>query len=475
MSGSGIGLKRGFPTLFFVCVILRLRHGASWRLLGVREGVKMTGLAAKRMREEPRFCGLEKFEKKIWRMAGNAESRLEEQAAGYAGVRHAVALSCGTAAVHLAVRLAAERLYGSRSGVSTPAGVGAGGSLFGKRAFCPALAPAAAISPIVYEGGEPVFIDASPDDWGMDPQALELAFQKYPDVRLVTFAHLYGFPGQIDKVKRICEKHDALLIEDAAESLGAKYNGKPVGSFGDYGTISFRGDGFAAGSGGGALLANDAHSAAKARKWAAQSLEDVRWNQHEELGYNYRISEAVADAALARLSSLEERIAQKKRIYDRYADRLEPLGVELNPYDGMVSEPSYRRSCMRLDENSLCAMERSDKSYTYRDEHGRTCPMEILEALEAFCVEGDSIWKPMHTQPMYRNHDFISVDGGRRTCIDRYSQKFGRVDESVDLFEKGVCLPSDVEMTQEEQERVIEIIYACFCGREFGGRYVYDH
>ena len=450
----------------------------------------MTVLAAKCMREEPRFYGLKKFEKKIWlslpavhgggleyagweyggnqmATAGATISRLERIVAEYANVDHAVALSCGTAAVHLAVKLAAERLYGSSSGISTPDGLGRGGCLFGKRAFCPALAPAAAVNPIVYEGGEPVFIDASPDDWSMDPQALELAFQKYPDVKIVIFAHLYGFPGQIDTVKQICERHEALLIEDAAESLGAKYKGQPTGSFGDYGIFSFNGNKIITGSAGGMLLTNDAYSAAKARKWSTQSCEDVLWNQHEELGYNYRMGDVIAGLVFGQWKHLEEYIAQKKRIYDYYADRLEPLGVELNPYDAGVSEPNYWLSCMCLDENSLCAMERSDQSYSYRDEHGRTCPMELLEALESFSVEGRLIWKPMHLQPMYRSHEFISVDGGRRGFDGCYSRMLERADESRDLFRRGICLPSDIRMTEEEQERVVEIIYACFCGRDF--------
>lgn len=450
----------------------------------------MTSLAAKCMREEPRFYGLEKFNNKIRlstpvmhgegfeyarlvcgenQMTANGETigRLEDIVAGYANVDHAVALSCGTAAIHLAVKLAAKRLYGSSSGVSTPDGLGVGGCLFGKRAFCPALAPAAAVNPIVYEGGEPVFIDASPDDWGMDPQALELAFQKYPDVKLVVFAHLYGFPGQVDKVKQICGEHGALLIEDAAESLGAKYKGKATGSFGDYGIFSFDGNKIITGSSGGMLLTNDAHSAAKARKWAAQSCEDVLWNQHEELVYNYQMSDVIAGLVLGRWGHLERYIAEKKRIYDYYADRLETLGVELNPYNAGVSAPNYWLSCMCIDDNSLCAMERSDQSYTYRDEHGRTCPMEVLEALGAFFVEGRPIWKPMHLQPMYRNHEFISVDGGRRAFDGCYSRMLGHVDESRDLFGKVICLPSDIRMTEEEQERVVEIICACFCGRDF--------
>ncbi len=451
----------------------------------------MTELAAKCIREEPRFSGLKKFNHKIWLSSptmhgeeleymakayktnwmstvGANIDELEQLVAKYAGVKHAIALSCGTAAIHLAVKLAAERLYGSSSGISTPNGLGAGGSLFGKRVFCSDLTFAATANPIVYEGGEPVFIDASPDDWNMDPQALEVAFQKYPDVKLVVFAHLYGFPGQIDEIKRICERHGALLIEDAAESLGAKYKGRPTGGFGDYGIFSFNGNKIITGSCGGMLITNDWHSAAKARKWSTQSREDAPWYQHEELGYNYRMSNVVAGIVLGQWGYLEAHVAEKKRIYDFYTDRLKPLGVELNPYDAEASEPNYWLSCMCLDKNSQCAMTRSDKSYTYEDVHGRTCPMEVLGALEAFSAEGRPVWKPMHLQPMFCNHEFISVDGGRRTFDGCFGGRLlERIEESGRLFGNGVCLPSDIKMTEEEQERVVEIIYACFSERDF--------
>lgn len=387
--------------------------------------------------------------------------------AEYAGVKNVVALSSGTAAVHLAVKLAAEKIYGSSSGISTPDGLGAGGSLFGKRVFCSDFTAAATVNPVIYEGGEPIFIDASPDDCNMDPQALELAFEKYPDVKLVVFAHLYGFPGQVDIIKSICEKHGALLVEDAAESLGAKYKGKPTGSFGDYGIFSFHDNKIITGSSGGALLTSDSYSAYKAKKWSAQGCGTTPWEQHEEIGYNYRMSNVIAGIILSQWNHLEGHIAGKKCIYDRYADRLEPLGVELNPYDAGVSEPNYWLSCMYLSENSLCAMTVSDQSYTYEKVHGRTCPMEILEALEAFGAEGRPVWKPMHLQPVYRNCEFISVDGARRSFDGYYSRMLERVDESSSLFEHGVCLPSDIKMTEEEQEWVIEIIYACFSGREF--------
>ena len=453
---------------------------------------EMTELAAKCMRDEPRYRGLKKFHKKIclssptihgeeldyigkaleagyMSTAGENIDALEKLVAEYTSVKHAVALSCGTAAIHLAVKLAAEELYGSSSGLSTPKGLGMGGSLLGKRVFCSDLTAAAAVNPVVYEGGEPVFIDASPDDWNMDPQVLELAFEKYPDVKLVVFVHLYGFPGQIDIIKNICEKHGALLIEDAAESLGARYKGKPIGSYGDYGIFSFGGNKIITGSSGGVLLTNDGNGAARARKWSKQSREDAQWYQHEELGYNYQMSDIVAGAVLGQWGHLEEHIAEKKRIYNCYTDKLGLLGVEMNPYDTRVSEPNYWMSCMRLEENSLCAITKSDLSYTYESVHGRTCPMEILEALEAFLAEGRPVWKPMHLQPIYRNHEFISVDGGRWPSDGCCHGMLERADEGRSLFDQGICLPSDIKMTQDEQEQILEVIYACYNGRWFTG------
>ena len=439
------------------------------------------------MRSEPRFHGIDKFENKIWLSSptmhgeemeyvkrayetnwmstvGENIDELEQTAAEYTGVKHAVAVSCGTAALHLAVKLAAERLYGSSSGIMTPYGLGKGGCLFGKRVFCSDATFAATVNPVVYEGGEPVFIDTG-DDWNMDADALEHAFAMYPDVKLVVFAHLYGFPGRIDRIKEICVKHGALLIEDAAESLGATYMERQTGSFGDYGILSFNGNKIITGSSGGMLLVNDRYSAEKARKWATQSREHAPWYQHEEIGYNYRMSNVIAGIALGQWKHLDEHIRAKKRIYDRYADGLEGLGIEMNPYDADTTEPNYWLPCMRLDENSLCEMTMADETYTYKSVHGRTCPMEILEALEAFGAEGRPFWKPMHIQPVFRNHVFVTVDGERRMQEEFYNGMLERADEGRRLFSQCVCLPSDIKMTEEEQDKVIAIVAACFDGR----------
>ena len=252
-----------------------------------------------------------------------------------------MALSCGTAALHLAVKLASEQLYGSGSGISTPQGLGKGGCLYGKRVFCSDLTFDATVNPVLYEGGEPVFIDVSPEDWNMDPEALEMAFQHYPDVKLVIFAHLYGVPAQADEIKNICRRHGALLIEDAAESLGALYKGVQTGSLGDYGVISFNGNKIITGSSGGMLLVNDRYSAEKVRKWSTQSRESAPWYQHEELGYNYRMSNVIAGVVRGQWEHLEEHIAAKKSIYRRYERALEGLGIQMNPYNDRNCEPNF--------------------------------------------------------------------------------------------------------------------------------------
>lgn len=387
---------------------------------------------------------------------------LEETAAKYIGVKYALAVSCGTAALHLAVKLAAERIYGGSTGISVPEGMGKGGSLYKKRVFCSDLTFAATVNPVVYEGGEPVFIDASPDDWNMDPQALEVAFEKYPDVKIVILVHLYGVPAQVDEIRKICDRYGALLIEDAAESLGAVYKGRLTGSIGDYGVISFNGNKIITGSSGGMLLANDRYSIEKARKWATQSREHAPWYQHEEIGYNYRMSNVIAGIVCGQWEHLSEHIEAKKKIYMRYEDALKDCGMQMNPYDGESSEPNFWLSCMLIDENYMCEMVRSDNGYVYCHTHGRSCPMEVYDALAAFNMESRPIWKPMHLQPIFRKHGFVTVEGCRNCNGAFYMEKIERVDTGADIFQRGLCLPSDVKMTDEEQERVVEVVLACF-------------
>ena len=319
---------------------------------------------------------------------------------------------------------------------------------------------AATLNPVVYEGGIPVFIDTEESSWNMDPIALEKAFEKYPDVKLVVCAELYGFPGRIDLIKKICEKHGALLIEDAAEAMGATLYNKQCGSFGDYSAISYNGNKIITGSSGGCLLTNNLEDANKARKWSTQAREAASWYQHEEVGYNYRISNVIAGVARGQYPYLEEHIAQKKAIYERYKEGLKDLPITMNPIiDG--AEPNYWLSALIIDKKAMCRQVRSDSEALFIPEKGKTCPTEILEAISSINAEGRPIWKPMHMQPMYRMHEFITQAGSGRAKTNAYIQ--GSVmDVGADIFERGCCLPSDNKMTVEQQSVIIELIKNCF-------------
>lgn len=393
---------------------------------------------------------------------GENIDRLEQTASEYLGVNHGVAVSCGTAALHLAVKLAARRLYGSSSGISTPAGLGAGGSLLGKRVFCSDMTFAATVNPVVYEGGEPVFIDGEYDTWNMDPEALEQAFERYPDVKLVVLAHLYGTPGKMEEIRKLCNAHGALLIEDAAESLGAVYKGKQTGTFGDYSIISFNGNKIITGSSGGMLLCGSEEEAEKARKWSTQSREAAPWYQHEEIGYNYRISNVIAGVVRGQWKHLKEHIQEKTRIYQCYREGLSDLPVSMNPWEEAISEPNFWLSCMTIHPEAMCETQRSGRKSLYRREGGKTCPTELLEVLAHFGAEGRPIWKPMHLQPMYRNHGFVTAHDSRMGKSKGYG--FGDQERDVggDIFRRGLCLPSDIKMSPNQQKEIIEIIHRCF-------------
>lgn len=384
--------------------------------------------------------------------AGENVNELEKIAAEKAEMKYAVALCNCTAALHLCVKFAGEKLYGK------PA-IGRG-ALEGKRVFCSDMTFSATLNPVVYEGGIPVFIDTEKESWNMDPVALEKAFEMYPEVKLVVCAELYGFPGRIDIIKGICEKHGALLIEDAAEAMGATLFGKQCGSFGDYSAISYNGNKIITGSSGGCLLTNDLEVANKARKWSTQAREAAAWYQHEEVGYNYRISNVVAGIARGQYPYLEEHIAQKKAIYERYKEGLKDLPIKMNPIvDG--TEPNYWLSALIIDEDAMCKQVRDDTKALYIAEEGKTCPTEILEAIASINAEGRPIWKPMHMQPMYRMHEFVTQSGSGRAKTNAYIAG-GAVDVGADIFHRGVCLPSDNKMTAEEQDRIIEVIKRCF-------------
>ena len=370
------------------------------------------------------------------------------------GCKHAVALSSGTAAMHLAIKLAGERLYGQ------PA-VGHG-VLEGRKVFCSDMTFDATINPVAYEGGEAVFIDSEYDTWNMDPVALEKAFELYPDVRLVVVVHLYGTPCKMDELRAVCEKHGALIVEDAAESMGATYKGRQTGVLGDVGVVSFNGNKIITGSSGGMLLTDDGEAAEKVRKWSTQSREDAAWYQHEELGYNYRMSNVIAGVVRGQYPHLEEHIAQKKAIYERYAENLAGLPVSMNPYQKDVAEPNYWLSCLLIDKEAMCRQVRGDKEALYVAEAGKSCPTEILEAIASINAEGRPIWKPMHMQPIYRSHAFVTAAGNGRARSNAYIESAGFVDVGADIFARGLCLPSDNKMTLAQVDIVCEVIRKCF-------------
>lgn len=380
-------------------------------------------------------------------------NEVERIAAKKAEVKYAVALSCGTAALHLCVKLAGEKLYGKPE-----TGCGA---VQDRKVFCSDMTFAATVNPVVYEGGIPVFIDTERDTWNMDPVALEKAFEIYPEVKLVIMAHLYGFPGKVDELRAVCDKHGALLIEDAAESVGATYKGKETGSFGDYAAISYNGNKIITGSSGGCLLTNDLEVANKARKWSTQARENAAWYQHKEVGYNYRMSNIIAGVVRGQYPYLEEHIAQKKAIWERYREDLKNLPVSMNPFEEDKAVPNYWLSAILIDREAMCRQVRDDANAIYIPEHGKSCPMEILEATADINAEGRPIWKPMHMQPMYQMNPFITAAGNGRAGTNTYIDG-GTEDVGADIFERGLCLPSDNKMSVEQQERIIDVIKRCF-------------
>ena len=415
---------------------------------------------------DPRFAGIEKFKNKLWlsspTMHGDEQkwvdeairtnwvstigeniNEVEKQMAEYIGCKYAVGLSCGTSALHLATKLAAEKLYGQARPNH--------GTLEGKKVFCSDTTFNASIASVAYEDGEAVLIDTEYDTWNMSPEALEKAFELYPDVKLVIVAHLYGTPGKMEEIKTICEKHGALIVEDAAESLGAKYrlHGKWVetGTLGHYNCISFNGNKVITGSAGGMFLTDSQEDANKVRKWSTQSREAAPWYQHEELGYNYRMSNIVAGVIRGQIPYLQEHIGQKKAIWERYKEGLKDLPVKMNPWDRERSVPNFWLSCLIIDEDAMAPAVRGDQDYLYKSESGKSSPQEILDALAAFNAEGRPIWKPMHLQPLYRTNAYIAGSG---------------VDVDADIFRRGLCLPSDNKMTPEQQDTLIEIVRRCF-------------
>lgn len=393
------------------------------------------------------------YEKNWMSTVGENINEIEKSICKKIGCKYSVALSSGTAALHLAMKLAGETVYG-RSEFGR-------GAFNGHRVFCSDLTFDATVNPVVYEGGIPVLIDTERDTWNMDPVALEKAFELYPEVKVIVLAHLYGTPGKIDEIRTIADRHGAVIVEDAAESFGATYKGKQTGTFGHYNCISFNGNKIITGSSGGMFLTDSREDANKVRKWSTQSRENVAWYQHEELGYNYRMSNVIAGVVRGQLPYLEEHIAQKKAIYHRYKEGLRGLPVSMNPFDDEHSEPNYWLSCLLIDKDAMCKHIRGEMECSYVSEHGKSCPTEILDIIASFNAEGRPIWKPMHMQPIYRKNDFVTREG--IYCVETDVGAVGEaVDVGMDIFNRGLCLPSDNKMTAEEQDQIIEIIKSCF-------------
>ncbi|MBQ0107516.1 MAG: DegT/DnrJ/EryC1/StrS family aminotransferase, partial [Phascolarctobacterium sp.] len=373
---------------------------------------KKVWLASPTMHGEEIKYMTEAYETNWMSTVGENINEVEKIAAAKAGVKYAVGLNCCTSALHLCVKLAGEKLYGKP--------VIGHGAVEGKRVFCSDMTFDATLNPVVYEGGIPVFIDTERESWNMNPVALEKAFQMYPDVKLVVSAELYGFSGDIKRIKQICEKHGALLIEDAAEAMGATWEGKQCGSYGDYAAISYNGNKIITGSSGGCFLTNNLEDANRVRKWSTQSRENAPWYQHEEVGYNYRMSNVIAGVIRGQYPHLEEHIAQKKAIYERYKEGLKGLPVHMNPFDATKCVPNYWLSAMIIDKEAMCHVVRGETDVCFVPEHGKTCPTEILNAIAGINAEGRPIWKPMHMQPMYRMHEFITVEGSGRCRTNAY-------------------------------------------------------
>lgn len=368
-------------------------------------------------------------------------NEVEKQICEKIGCKYSVALSAGTASLHLAMKLA--------------------GIKPGDKVFCSDMTFSATVNPVTYEGGIPVFIDTEYDTWNMDPIALEKAFELYPEVKVVVVAHLYGVPGKIDEIKAVCDKHNAIIIEDAAESLGATYKGVQTGTFGKYNCISFNGNKIITGSAGGMLLTDSEEAANKVRKWSTQARENAPWYQHEEVGYNYRMSNVIAGVVRGQLPYLEEHIAQKKAIYERYKEGFKDLPVSMNPFDETDSVPNYWLSCLIIDEDAMCKQVRGEQDALYISEPGKSCPTEIIDAIASINAEGRPIWKPMHMQPIFRMNPFVTRHGNGRANTNAYIAGT-TLDVGMDIFNRGLCLPSDNKMTIEQQDYIIEVIKGCF-------------
>ena len=340
---------------------------------------------------------------------GENVNKFEEELASYVRTKNAAALSAGTAAIHMALKALDVKK--------------------GDIVFCSTLTFSATVNPVIYQNATPVFIDSERETWNMSPKALEKAFEKYPNPKAVIVVHLYVTTEKIEEIKRICDNHNVPLVEDAAESLGATYNGKQTGTFGKYGIFSFNGNKIITTSGGGMLVSDDEERIQKVRFWATQAREKARHYEHKEIGYNYRMSNIVAGIGRGQLKVLDKRIEQKTDIYYNYKEGFKEIkDIEMQPIPENT-KPNHWLSVITLKEDS------------------KVKPLDIMEALEKENIESRPVWKPMHMQPVFKDYDFIKVE---------------EKPVSEDLFLRGVCLPSDTKMTKEEQERVIGIIKKLF-------------
>lgn len=430
------------------------------RFTGIRPLESRIWLASPTMHGDERRFIDEAFDTNWVTTAGSNIVAIEEAVAEYVGCKYAVALASGTSALHLATKLAGETLYGQAAPDA--------GTLADKKVFCTDVTFDASVNPVAYEDGEAIFIDSEYETWNMDPEALKKAFEIYPDVKLIVIAHLYGTPAKMEEIRKIADEHGALIVEDAAESLGAKYRIGDIwyetGALGKFNAISFNGNKIITGSSGGMFLTDCQTDADKVRKWSTQSREAAPWYQHKEVGYNYRMSNVVAGVVRGQLLYLQDHIDRKREIYERYKEGFRNLPVQMNPYDEEKSVPNFWLSCMVIDHEAMSDQVRGDLDYMYKREPGKTCPHEILDALNYFGAEGRPIWKPMHMQPIYASHKFISASAENHALSnDLETNKFGgNSDVGEDIFRRGVCLPSDIKMTDGEQDVVIEVVKRCF-------------
>ena len=379
----------------------------------IRPFEKKVWLASPYIHENSRMYVEQAFDTNWMSTIGENLDQLEKGICDYVGCKACVALSSGTAALHLAVKLA---------GVET-----------GDIVICSDMTFAATVNPVSYEKGIQVFVDSERETWNMDPAALEIALKKYEGkAKAVIVANLYGTPAKLDEIAGLCEKYGVVLIEDAAESLSATYKGKQTGTFGKYNAISFNGNKIITGTSGGMLLSDNEDDIARARKWSTQSREAAPWYQHTELGYNYRMSNVLAGIARGQLEHLEEHKEGKRKIYERYKEGFKSLPIKMNPYLEDKSDPNFWLSCLTINEEAF--------------QEGIT-PEKLRTTLAEYNAESRPIWKPMHMQPIYADRDYITVSG----------ENVGE-----DIFARGLCLPSDLNMTEEQQNVVIEIIKSCF-------------